>query len=92
MPQSSRSCNQWPTLSDYGWYTSGGNGWYIPDGCGWHTPGGDRWYTPGGHAWPIITRSVTPHTRGDEPMFSETEPVPTYVFPTPVGMNRLLIP
>jgi len=67
MPQSSYLHNQWPTLSDYGWYTpgdygrptQGADGWYTSGDYGWYTPGDHGRPTLGGHAWPIITRSVT---------------------------------
>jgi hypothetical protein len=75
MPQPISLRNQWPTLSDYGWYTSGGYVWPTPGDDGWPTsgdyvwptPGDYRWPTPGGYAWPtpgdyrwpIIARSMT---------------------------------
>jgi hypothetical protein len=57
MPQSPSFYNQWPTLSDYGWYT--------PGDSAWPTPGDYGWPTPDDSTWPIITRSITTVELGD---------------------------
>jgi hypothetical protein len=76
MPQSSSFYNQWPTLSDYGWYTprdftwltpsdyewptSGDYAWSIPGDAGWYTPRDSTWPTSGDHGWPILGGSTWP--------------------------------